>query len=232
MSRSQKLLELQKIDLERDALVADLARVMAQLKGNPAVVAARRELDDAAAALAVVQPVLTDQDLERDSVKEHIAREEQKLYGGRVKAPKELQNYELEIASLKRHLAELDDAALETLLERDDAADRLNAAEAALKEAEEAAVVEQAELVDRKRALTAGVRQLDSDRAEMSASIPPADADRYKRLRKAKGGRAVAEARDGTCSACGMLLPRQDIAHVREGADLIPCPGCGRLLSA
>jgi predicted nucleic acid-binding Zn-ribbon protein len=232
MSRSQKLLEIQRIDLERDALIAALARVMAGLKGNPEVVAAQREVRAAAESLAEVQPILQDQDLERQSVKAHIAREEGKLYGGRVAAPKELQNYELEIASLKRHLAELDDAALETLLLRDEASERLHTAETTLQETEAGAVVEHGDLTRKKREIAAEIRQFDADRAELVAALPPTDVQFYERVRKAKGGRAMAKAGDGTCSACGVLLPRQEFDRVRDGDDLIPCPGCGRVLCA
>ncbi|MFN2114224.1 MAG: zinc ribbon domain-containing protein [Anaerolineae bacterium] len=232
MSRSQQLLELQKLDLERDALVAEMARVLVKLKGNPAVVTAQRELDAAEESLDAIQPVLRGQDLERESVREHIAREEKKLYGGAFTAPKDLQNFEREIAALRRRLSSLDDEALETLVARDEAAERVASATAQLKRAEADAAEELGELGQRKAELAALLRQLDADRAEHSATIAPPDIERYDRLRKAKGGRAVAEARDGTCSACGMTLPRQDIDHVREGADLVPCPGCGRLLSA
>jgi predicted nucleic acid-binding Zn-ribbon protein len=46
-----------------------------------------------------------------------------------------------------------------------------------------------------------------------------------------KGRRpAVAAARDGACSACGAPLEPGARRLVRDGAQIIPCPGCVRLL--
>jgi predicted nucleic acid-binding Zn-ribbon protein len=231
MTRSQQLYELQKVDLARDAHVAELAGVVQALRGDPAVAAAAAAVQSASEALGRIEPVLRDRNLERDSVKAHIAREEEKLYGGIVKSPKELQNLEMEIEALRRRLANLDDAVLETMLERDTAADALDAAKSTLAEAEEHAAKAHTDLLARKRELTVAVRQADQERTERTADISPADLELYTRIRASKHGRAVSRISDGTCGACGMQLPRQDRARVHDDAALVNCPGCGRILT-
>jgi hypothetical protein len=41
---------------------------------------------------------------------------------------------------------------------------------------------------------------------------------------------AVAAARDGACSACGAPLEPRAWRRVRDGGQIVPCPGCMRLL--
>lgn len=231
MSRSNLLFELQKIDLARDDRIAELTRVVAALQGNPEVARATKQVEVAEAELARIEPILRDRNLERDGVKEHIAREEQKLYGGVVKSPKELQSLEQEVEALKRRLLDLDDEALEAMLARDEAAARLATAQEHLRITQEAAAAEQVDLMQRKGELTAAVRQLDADRLELVERIDKADLDLYTRLRAAKNGRAVARIRDGSCDACGMQLPRQDVARARDDSSFVYCPGCGRILT-
>jgi predicted nucleic acid-binding Zn-ribbon protein len=231
MSRSNLLFELQKIDLARDDQITDLSRVVAALQGNPELARAAKHVEDAEAELARIEPILRDRNLERDGVKEHVAREEQKLYGGIVKSPKELQSLELEVEALKRRLSELDDEVLEAMLARDEAAARLASAREHLRTTQEAAAAEQVELMQRKAELTARVRQLDADRLGLVERIDKADLDQYTRLRAAKNGRAVARIREGSCDACGMQLPRQDVARARNDASFVYCPGCGRILT-
>jgi hypothetical protein len=53
----------------------------------------------------------------------------------------------------------------------------------------------------------------------------------YKRISaRIRDGIAVAEARNGSCTACFMALRPQVMAEVRRGAEVITCDNCSRIL--
>ncbi len=231
MNRAQSLLELQKIDRALDALGARLRAIAAELAGNTDLAAAAQSVLEAETVAADLDRRLRSVNLDRNGLKEHIASEETKLYGGRVKAPKELQSLELEVASLRRRLGVLDDDSLVLMLERDTAVETLAEATKLRHDVEHAAG-------DRSR-------QLASDRANFEVKRDTLAARRdaaaklidgpslagYDKIRRAKHGIAVAELRADGCGACGIQLPRSAVEKARQSDSLVRCPGCGRILA-
>ncbi len=68
-------------------------------------------------------------------------------------------------------------------------------------------------------------------RAQAIKALPAALAREYERLRlKHKDGIALAEARDGMCCACQMLLRPQLWQDVRASDEVIACENCRRIL--
>lgn len=230
MSRAQLLLDLQELDLTRDAAVARLRRVLAALGGNPAVAEAQAAVVTADRALAEHERSLAEHTQARRAVQAKIATEEKKLYAGQVKGPREVQNLQREIEALQRRLSGLDDVALEAMLVGDAAADALAAARRAQAEAEARAAADNVSLTREKAQLMAAIRKLDAGRAGVEGTIRAEDLALYQRLRKAKAGRAVAQIQGRACMACGIELPIDEVHHARTSGDLVFCPGCGRIL--
>ncbi len=230
MSRAQLLLDLQKVDLTRDAAVTRLRRVQAALASSTAVAAARGEVEASEQALAEQERVLAGHTQARRTVQAHIAAEEKKLYAGDLRGPREVQNLQREIESLRRRLGGLDDEALEAMLARDAAAEALATARQGLAAVEAEAEAQNASLSGEKARLVAAIRQLDARRNGVLATIRPDDQATYDRLRRAKAGRAVAEIQARACMACGMELPLDEVHHASTGGELVFCAGCGRIL--
>jgi uncharacterized protein len=230
MTRANRLLELQEIDLQCAAARDRLGRIAAALRDERALTATRLALTEAAATQAAVETSLHQRTIERDTARSHVEREEQQLYGGRVKGAKEVQNLQREVGALRRRLAELDDAALELMIQRDEAAGAVASARAAVAEAE-ASTARQRDVLSRKQAaLTDDLRRLDGARDALARSLPQAELDLYEQLRQVKGGRAVSDLRDGGCGACGMLLPEHVVGRIHAGERTVRCPSCGRLV--
>jgi predicted nucleic acid-binding Zn-ribbon protein len=95
-----------------------------------------------------------------------------------------------------------------------------------------------AELGEKLRAFEEQTRQwgeeLESRRRErerMFASLPPGVKNTYQRIvARIRDGVAVAEARNGSCSACFMALRPQVMAEIRRGEEIILCDNCNRIL--
>ena len=77
-------------------------------------------------------------------------------------------------------------------------------------------------------------QQLESARAErerLMNELPKAMSTLYKRISsRIRDGVAMAEARNGACTACYMALRPQVMADVRRGNEVITCDNCNRIL--
>jgi uncharacterized protein len=77
-------------------------------------------------------------------------------------------------------------------------------------------------------------QELDSARAERERllnELPKPMSALYKRISsRIRDGVAMAEARNGACTACYMALRPQIMADVRRGTEVITCDNCNRIL--
>jgi uncharacterized protein len=69
------------------------------------------------------------------------------------------------------------------------------------------------------------------ERDQLFASLPKTLSGLYARISaRIRDGVAVAEARNGACTACFMALRPQVMAEVRRGMEVITCDNCNRIL--
>ena len=60
--------------------------------------------------------------------------------------------------------------------------------------------------------------------------MTPSTYDRYERVRKMRKGIGVAEAVDGRCTACNMLMRLQYYQDLKRGDQILTCETCNRIL--
>ncbi len=69
------------------------------------------------------------------------------------------------------------------------------------------------------------------ERERQFAALPPNAKRLYNYISsRIRDGVAVAEARNGSCSACFMALRPQAMAEIRRGEEIIQCENCNRIL--
>ena len=69
------------------------------------------------------------------------------------------------------------------------------------------------------------------ERERLLGELPKPMSSLYKRISaRIRDGIAVAEARNGSCTACFMALRPQIMADVRRGNEVITCDNCNRIL--
>jgi predicted nucleic acid-binding Zn-ribbon protein len=107
------------------------------------------------------------------------------------------------------------------LKEREPEVERLRAdMESRFKEFEEQTKIQAAELETSRR-----------ERERLTATLPKQMGALYNRISaRIRDGIAVAEARNGSCTACFMSLRPQVMAEVRKGEEVITCDNCSRIL--
>ena len=70
-----------------------------------------------------------------------------------------------------------------------------------------------------------------AERERLIATLPKPMSTLYNRISvRIRDGIAVAEARNGSCTACFMALRPQMMAEVRRGDEIITCDNCNRIL--
>ncbi|MEK7311491.1 MAG: C4-type zinc ribbon domain-containing protein [Chloroflexota bacterium] len=232
MSRASAIYRLQKIDTELDQRQAQLVEINTRLASNPAVQMAQVELAAAENELAAARRTAKALDDENLTLTAKIKETEDRLYGGKVKNPRELKDLQAEIESFRRKRGGLDEQQLNAMDVVEAAEKTEAAARGTLAAVEAARAEEQRDLLKDKGALEALIAKLGGEREAALISVSAEDRETYDTLRRQKRGSAVSLLADGTCSACGVAPSSSRIQAARQGGELVHCGNCGRILYA
>lgn len=232
MSAALGLLRLQQVDSRIDHLEAELGRITVELENNELAAAARQALGTAQDEQNQAEERRQQAEKEASVVRLKLQQAEASLYGGSVRNPKELQDLQAEVASLKKHLVLLDadEVAWMEKLETADASSR--AASAQLDAVMLGLEAEHAKLRQRQSELLRAKENLLSERGATADAVRDSWRGSYDTLRRTRRGVAVVAIEDGACGACGTALTPAMQQNVRHAQDLTFCPSCGRILYA
>jgi predicted nucleic acid-binding Zn-ribbon protein len=224
------LAELNRFDVAIDALNARLAQINEALREPAALRSTRAALADAEKELAQWQGVQADREKAQQDASAKLARGETKLYGGKVKDPKELSDLQKDQDQSRRQRAAAEDQLLEALLAVEAATakrDQLQADLAAqLKEWEST----QARLRAEQAKLKGQLPGLQARQTAARQATPPQYLAVYDSLRPRRAGRAVADIDGEECAVCNVAISPNKLEAARYGEELVYCDNCGRLL--
>jgi uncharacterized protein len=230
-----RLLEVTDID-------AELGRIAHKRRGLPEHAEITRLTDrdlvlrDAIAALTAQSSDLGREqnkaEADVEQVRTRINRDRQRLDGGMIASPKELENLQSEIQSLQRRQSDLEEIVLDVM-------ERRETNQAALDEstAERASI--ESELHTATAARDAALAELDEQAAKATAkrgqiaeSIAGELLDLYDKLRVQHGGVGAAALRQRRCQGCNLTLNTVDVNAIRAAADdeVLRCEECRRIL--
>jgi predicted nucleic acid-binding Zn-ribbon protein len=230
MSRVSTLLYLQSLDQELDEKINRVREIDGRLGSDPTTAAARSARDAEQTKLSALRAALRERELEAKGADAHIKELEQRLYGGRVMNPKELEGIEKEVQMLKRQRSGLDDQLLELMEAVDQSQKRLNSSADTATQAGNTRAGDVERLSQEKEKLSARLTELAAEQEEVRTRLDLDTLRVYDNLRR-KGGRAVAPLHRDACSICGVAVPTGHVQRVRAGNELVFCSGCGRILA-
>lgn len=72
--------------------------------------------------------------------------------------------------------------------------------------------------------------KLQAERKKIEVEVKKSDLSAYRRIRKAKKGKAVATIKRSACSGCHNIVPSQRQLEIRQNNKLFFCEYCGRIL--
>lgn len=230
MSQPFKLFRLQKTDSELDRARTRLLEIEIALNENESLRRAQKAFDRSAENLESARKSLqiAEENVKTQRIK--IEQSESALYGGKVTNPKELQDIQQEVGSLKRYLEVLEDRQINEMIAVDEAEDIHNIAVRDLEDVKAATRDQNVLLVEEKARLENDIRRLESERDATASSIESDDLRLYEELRIQRNGIAVTKVSDRTCAACGSTLSAALLQAARSPTRITRCESCGRIL--
>jgi predicted nucleic acid-binding Zn-ribbon protein len=159
-----------------------------------------------------------------------IADLDRKLYSGTITNSKELSGLQTEIEHMRQALAGVEDRALQTMAELDEARASASADADVVADLEARWRAEERALKTEGQSLVASVEGLRAKRPTLVQPIPAALLARYDDLRRRLHGLAVARVDRNVCLGCRTTLPTSQVQIARQG-QIAHCSSCGRFLT-
>ena len=230
MTVARALYEVQTIELDIIERSKRLKSVNAQLEDDELLRQAKDSFAVADSALDESSKLVRDVEIQIEAVEAKHKATETRLYSGSVGNPKELQDMQMEVDSLTRRRAQLDDQLLQFMIARDQASHDLEESRQVLEEITGQYEQQQHDLIKEKSALSREIERLMTRRKSAIAKAPGAALQTYNSMRRAKGNRPVAVLKDKTCTICGIAQDNTILAAIDRRADIVNCSNCGRIL--
>jgi hypothetical protein len=226
------LYQLQEIDGRIARAEREIVGLDAGERERQKAEALERELEALRQRLHANEREMLDAELEMKSLEAKRKEYEDKMYGGLIRNPKELQDFQREVEEdLKPRIDKIETKILQLMEEIEEQ----RAASAAANQAAQEARAELARVSSAYQAAGAGLAQeleeLRSRRQQQVGATPADLLRRYEELRSKKGGAAVVQvSQDGLCSGCRIALPADQARAVKREEKIFACESCGRIL--
>ncbi|MGD0355003.1 MAG: C4-type zinc ribbon domain-containing protein [Dehalococcoidia bacterium] len=228
MSLAKRVFELHQIEQAILSQRNQADEIDLRLNHNSAYEKAREELSAAEQGEADLEGKYKELDAESEQLRNNIQRINDKLYGGKIKNPKELMSFEQEAAMLKSNLVPKDDlllAMMERLESRKAEVQRL---QELCKTIEAAWNKEKPELKVEREKVVAEVAKLEKKRKEIAEDIDSSALSAYEGI-KGRKSQPVVRVEQGKCMGCRVTLSISELQRVR-GMSIVTCSNCGRIL--
>ena len=217
-------LDLKIAELERE--VATLPKHIAQIE--KALDSHLRRLEADRAALAANQKERKNLEDEAKVETQKISKLKDQMLG--AKTNEQYRAFQHEITFCEQAIRKAEDRILDLMSEAEPLNANVQKAEADLKEEKQQVEGEKARARERTAADQKQLDQLQAERKNVAAHLKPSAYAAYQRIRKKWHGSVVAEATEGRCSACQIVLRPQFFQDLRHSEDLMFCESCGRIL--
>jgi uncharacterized protein len=212
-------------ELERE--VATLPKHIAQIEKALDTHLRRLEADRAALLANQKERKLHEDDVKVENQK--ISKLRDQMLG--AKTNEQYRAFQHEISFCEASIRTAEDRTLELMSESEPLDANLKKAEAALKEEKQQVDAEKVQARERTAVDQKQLDELKAERLQLVAALRKPAYSAYERIRKKwRGGSAVAEAKEGRCSGCQILLRPQFFQDLRNSGDMMFCESCGRIL--
>jgi uncharacterized protein len=225
----EAVLRVQSLDLR----IAELEKEIATLPRQIAEI--ERALDIHHRRLEADKAVLSGNQKDRKRFEDEIKVQEQKMSKLRdqlmqAKTNEQYRAFQHEIDFCQQEIRKSEDRILDLMGEAETLESNVQRAEAALKEERRSVEAEKSRAHDRSAEDQKFLAEARTERAGKVKELTLRTTQVYDRLRKRWNGLAVADATDGRCSACQIVLRPQYFQDLKRAEQLLLCESCGRIL--
>lgn len=237
MSRPEldAVLAVQSVDSEIDALThrraalperAELERVLREGKSaHDQLTGLRAERD----ALSRAVKALDDQ---TQTIAAKAKSVDDKLYSGTVTSPRELQDLQADLDSLRHHQRELEDRELEQMESAERLDREVSAAETQLATMGRSVEALRTAIGQTESEIDARIAELTASRGDQTSAVPAALLADYERRRTQNRGVGAAALVGDTCQGCRLTVPATEVDEIHHDTTgrIFACDNCGAIL--
>lgn len=226
-----RLYELQKTDANMEKVRRRVAQIRRNLGESDELRTVRTVVETTHATAEQLRAHQLDAELSGQQLGDRIQASERRLMSGEVHNAKELEALQASVESMKRQRSQVEDDALATFQQREEAERQLIEQRATLAQVEAAWQTAQAALQQEETKYKRMYAQLKQQRQGITERLDADALALYTQLAERKAGVALATVQNGACSVCNVSLPTGVVANARtiEG-NPVYCPSCGRIL--
>ena len=230
MTTVRQMFALQELDIILDRVQNDHRKAEHELNNGETIGNLEAQLERDSERLLETELKQRATKLEAETQKERSETLNSQLYGGEVTNPRDLESLEHEHSNVLKLVEEHEAALAEITQTIEDAQTKKNELEGKLGEARAEWEVRQAQLQASLKELSVEREGFEGQRTKLTEVLDPVSLEHYEKLRKSKGGLAVARVQRGLCQGCRMSLPTHQQQRVRSGRQTVLCSSCGRML--
>jgi uncharacterized protein len=232
MSQAFHLFQLQKIDTQVDQIQSRITQIERILSSNEALNVAVAANEACILQVKKAREVLANAEEAVQAKRQKLEASEAALYSGKIRIPKELQDMQNEIASLKKRMSTLEDEQLDAMVLLEQAESNQGDSAKKLLAAQAETASQSAGLMGEQSQLQKNHDRLSTERLAALSQITPDILATYNRLREQKRGLAVCQVEDNACAGCGSTLRPEVRQAARSPIQVVKCESCGRILYA
>ena len=225
----KQLIRLQTIDLAIQGLRARIDRFPGISKAlDDKLKSAQAGLESAKDRAKTNQGTRKKLEGEISSVESKISKYRDQMMS--VKTNDEYRALQHEIEHAQNSIRKVEDDILNLMLEAESSQSDIKAAESRVKDDQRKVDHERKQLTDENQRDLSALESYLKERKDIEASISSELLPRYERVRKARGGIAVAAARNEVCEICQVRIRPQVFQEIRRNDQIIACDACQRIL--
>ena len=225
----KNVIELQQVDQKIEELTRQIDSLPAQIQSlHSRLDGFIHAQEDRKKRLATNQHARKELDGDIKVIQEKISKHKDQLY--QVKTNDQFRAMTKEIGGEEAKVRAIEDEILEKMLDAEEIQKQVQEAASRLEGERSLVAAEIARLESEQKADDEERRGLQVRRAELQAGLSESTRNLYDRIRPARRGIAVAEVREGLCTACNVLLRPQVYNEVRTNEVLLTCENCGRII--
>jgi len=226
-----KLVDLQKIDkrlMELEQIKGDLPDQIEDIKSRLFIM--KEEFSKTMQDMEDTKQSIRANERDRKSLADKLKKFQDQLYS--VKTNKEYDAITHEIETVEQHIEQAELNGVELLEQEEELTKDVVSLTERVSELEQHLDKKEIDLQNKLNQTEAEQKVLMSARNNIVPSIDRRLLATYERIRKGKGGIALAEIKNYICNACFTTIPAQTVVEVRKMEKLISCEVCGRILIA